>query len=64
MKNALEHYKELARAAAARGDDMAVCRIIGLHLSRLFDDDQAAFAFYRELECKLPNPLYQPMLEP
>jgi hypothetical protein len=58
----LQHYKELARVANARGDNAMVGMIIGLHLEKLFGDNHAAaHRFYTELEQTSPTPLYQPM---
>ena len=58
----LEYYKKLARDANARGDQMMVARIIGLHLERLFEDDhRAAHRFYTELEQTAPVAYYSPM---
>jgi hypothetical protein len=60
--NDLEHYKQLARKANARGDQMMVARIIGLHLEQLFGDDhRAAHRFYTEFEQTAPRIYYNPM---
>jgi hypothetical protein len=63
MNKDLQHYKELARAANARGDQFRVSMIIGLHLEQLFGDDhRGARAFYTELERTVLSPSsYQPM---
>jgi hypothetical protein len=62
MCSLLEHYKQLARQANARGNQMKVATIIGKHLSELFGDDHAAaHRFYRELEQTAPVPYYNVM---
>ena len=62
--NTLQYYKQLARAANARGEQMMVARIIGLRLEPLFGDDhRAAHRFYTELEQTAPVEYYQPMKE-
>jgi hypothetical protein len=59
----LQYWKQLARAANARGNAMEVGRIIGTKLEPLFDGDhRAAFAFYTELEQSAPTPIYTPMM--
>ena len=60
--NDLERFKQLARDANARGDQMMVARIIGLHLEQLFEDDhRAAHRFYKQLEQEAPTTYYNPM---
>jgi hypothetical protein len=60
----LEHWKQLARAANARGDQMMVGKIIGLRLEPLFGDDhRAAHRFYTELERNASVAYYNPMQE-
>jgi hypothetical protein len=60
--NMIQYYKQLARAANARGNDMAVARIVALRLEPLFGDDhRAARAFYTELERTAPTPGDNPM---
>jgi len=54
----LQYYKDMARAANARGDYMMVGSIIAKHLEPLFGDNHAAaYAFYNELEQEAPLPL-------